>query len=835
MGNIRRGFVTALAAIGLPVTVAAQAPASLEVAADSAGVPIVVNGRQLGLTAMAPVLLSVPSGNGVRVEVGRGSRARAVSLDLPAGGRVRLDVTIPKDTQPVPAQRQIADIERELNFASRYAPLVEPIAPVRPKAPTIGKSVFGGILLGAATAGIGVLACDQKFTSPGPNGGYVNGQYYAPGSHSLGLAPSCLAGLGGGGLLAGTISIHQLRRGRFRSVTAGFEQAEAQHRIALTRYRAEMLRQEEVRSTTIAQAQTEDEARRRAVVASNETILRGNRELPVVTFIDAPGARASGARTSLLPPALLIASIAFADTDGDSIISAGERATLTVRLRNNGKGTAYDVRLDAKASGSGVRTVPIEVGSIPPGAEREHRLDLSAAQDIADGLASIEVSALEANGFDAAPFLVRVATLAYRAPDLAVIDVGIEDPEGRSVIRPGVVVQVKVRVQNRGEGPADDVKVVIARGDPNLLFITDVSQNTLVLDVGRMRAGERRDVEVEVMANQRATGFPLRASVIEATGRYGVAPRDLGLQLQVQQRRLGQLDVVGRGPVVASGAAMSSLGSDLLKDIPTSSTRNPYAFAVIIGNRNYRGDTPPVEFAANDAAVTRQYAIQALGIPEGNVLMLEDATLTDLKVMFGDRGNPRGRLQRLIARADSTDIFVFYSGHGAPDPTERQAYLVPVDGDADQLALSAYSLDLLYDNLAALGVRHTTVVLDACFSGAASGGSGAMLINSASPLGIVVRDPAARFAEGRATVIAAAEGQQLANWYPEQRHGLLTYFFLKGLQGSADADGDGAVSVREMQVWLTNPSAGLAYEARRLFNRTQTPQVFGAGDKVLRP
>ena len=111
-----------------------------------------------------------------------------------------------------------------------------------------------------------------------------------------------------------------------------------------------------------------------------------------------------------------------------------------------------------------------------------------------------------------------------------------------------------------------------------------------------------------------------------------------------------------------------------------------------------------------------------------------------------------------------------------------------------------------------------------------------MLITSASPIGIAVRDPAARFgAQANATIISAAEGQQLANWYPEMRHGMLTYFFLQGLQGAADADRDGAISVGEMKTWLTDPTRGLPYEARRRHGREQMPQVWGDAARLLRP
>ena len=302
---------------------------------------------------------------------------------------------------------------------------------------------------------------------------------------------------------------------------------------------------------------------------------------------------------------------------------------------------------------------------------------------------------------------------------------------------------------------------------------------------------------------------------------------------------------VSTPPTVMSRAAMPSESSsqrpaatpavpfmsDIDVRIPTAKTPRPDDIAVVIGNRNYRR-APEVSYAINDARSMRTYLQQALGFRPGNIIFVEDATLSDMKVLFGDVGNPTGRLSDFV-KPGRSDVWVYYSGHGAPDASAKRAYLMPVDADANRLALTGLSVDMLYDNLSKIGARHVTVVLDACFSGAS--GSGQMLITAASPIGIQVNDPSAAFAGGGgATIIAAAEGQQLANWHTDQQHGMLTYFLLKGLQGSADANADGAITVTEMQRWLTDRTDGVPYEARRQHGRDQTPMVWGAGDRVIR-
>ena len=542
-----------------------------------------------------------------------------------------------------------------------------------------------------------------------------------------------------------------------------------------------------------------------------------------------PGAERA---TVALPAALQVDSARFTDTDGDNRLGVGERAVLQFVVRNVGPGPATGVQVQ------GTSTQPIEglrstLGRILPGESRSVALSLTAGTALRDTTAELRLEVREANGFHAEPLLVRVVTRAFRPPVLAVADVGVEDAQGRSIIRTGQVVTLTIRVQNTGEGRATGVVAEIAAG-PNVFLADTVSNRRIRRPVGDLEPGAFQDVRVQAFANTEVRErFPITVSLAESTNRFAMAAKDLGLALETPQRTVAQLDVTVResaAAAVASGAAARSLGSTLLQNIPLARDSNPDAIAIIIGNRSYQ-NAPAVAFASNDAAVMKQYAERALGIRPGNVFLLEDATLTNLKVWFGDQGNPNGRLKDLV-KPGRTEVFVFYSGHGAPDPRAERAYLMPTDADANRLSLTGLPVDMLYENLAALNAKHVTVVLDACFSGASGGGE--MLITSASPIGMQVRDPAARFAAGNATIIAAAEGQQLANWYPEMRHGMLTYFFLKGLQGGADANRDGRVSVGEMRAYLTDPSDGLPYEARRVHGREQTPQIFGRDDRVIR-
>jgi uncharacterized caspase-like protein len=121
-------------------------------------------------------------------------------------------------------------------------------------------------------------------------------------------------------------------------------------------------------------------------------------------------------------------------------------------------------------------------------------------------------------------------------------------------------------------------------------------------------------------------------------------------------------------------------------------------------------------------------------------------------------------------------LFIYYAGHGAPDPATGEAYLVPYDADANYLFTTGYPLKGLYEKLGALPASEVVVMLDACFSGA---GGRSVLAKGARPL-VVVKDRMGM--APNMAVLMATQGTQISTSSPEKAHGLLTYYFLKALR-----------------------------------------------------
>ncbi|PWJ42010.1 caspase family protein [Sediminitomix flava] len=265
--------------------------------------------------------------------------------------------------------------------------------------------------------------------------------------------------------------------------------------------------------------------------------------------------------------------------------------------------------------------------------------------------------------------------------------------------------------------------------------------------------------------------------------------------------------------------------SDVDLNIPKVGKLNQDAIAVVIGNKDYKNtDIPSVDFALKDAQTVKKYLTNTLGFSEGNIIYLENATQAQFNAVFGSKEDHQGKLFNYI-KPNKSDVFVFYSGHGAPDIETKSGYFIPVDCDPTLVKFGGYSQDVMFDNLSKLPYRNLTVVLDACFSGVSSAGP---LVVEASP--VFIRSGNKIFHDENAMVFTSSSNTQVSSWYPEKGHSMFTYYFLKGIQGEADSNQDRQVSLSELENYIQEE---VSYRARRLYNRWQTPQVTGDFEKIF--
>lgn len=250
----------------------------------------------------------------------------------------------------------------------------------------------------------------------------------------------------------------------------------------------------------------------------------------------------------------------------------------------------------------------------------------------------------------------------------------------------------------------------------------------------------------------------------------------------------------------------SSEIADVDINIPYSSKKNNYIYAIIIANENYQAEEK-VPFAQNDGRIFAEYCTKTLEIPERNIDLFCDASFNNIRKavsnakMFSDIAGEKGQ------------IIFYYAGHGVPDEKNRSAYLLPVDGDGSDIS-TGYKLDDLYKELSSLKVKNITVFIDACFSGSKRDGG---KLTSARGIAIKV---APTTPKGNMIVFTASSGDETAYGYNEKSHGLFTYYLLKKLQESK-----GDVSYEELFNYIEENVKFTSFQTNR---KPQTPTVVTA-------
>jgi formylglycine-generating enzyme required for sulfatase activity len=244
--------------------------------------------------------------------------------------------------------------------------------------------------------------------------------------------------------------------------------------------------------------------------------------------------------------------------------------------------------------------------------------------------------------------------------------------------------------------------------------------------------------------------------------------------------------------------------------------QQPNAYAVVIGIGQYREEViPKVAYAVQDAQAIAGLLETQAGIPKTHIKVLTDAraTLSDLRNHLGD-------WLRMRVKADST-VYVYYAGHGTPNLQTQSGAIVPWDGHPD-FPSGLYPLKELEDTLSKLPTKNVVVFLDSCFSG---GAGRSVIAKGARPMGL--QYPV--LSQGEVMVLAAATGTQISSDYDKAGHGLFTHYLLAGLQGEADADKDGIVTLKEITPFVRDRVAHTAVEE---LNREQTPVLLPGAEQL---
>lgn len=251
-------------------------------------------------------------------------------------------------------------------------------------------------------------------------------------------------------------------------------------------------------------------------------------------------------------------------------------------------------------------------------------------------------------------------------------------------------------------------------------------------------------------------------------------------------------------------------------------------FAVVVGNRSYRGGIAKNMIAHDNAAAVYSFLTEKLGFHSEHIIDLRDAERDDLIRVFGSKDSPKGALwQRLVGRPSSR-VLVYYAGHGFTKTDRAASYLLPVDARKHREDRTGYPLSLLYANLAQLKAKSVLVLLEAGFGQ----DTGRYIFAPNIPEQRAYSLPGKP--EQQLVAISAAEGDQKPLNDPRFHLGIFTRYVIEGLAGQADVRPVGNVDRKvdsvELYAYVAN-MVGLA--SRKSYGLVQQPVLSQRKNTVL--
>ena len=251
--------------------------------------------------------------------------------------------------------------------------------------------------------------------------------------------------------------------------------------------------------------------------------------------------------------------------------------------------------------------------------------------------------------------------------------------------------------------------------------------------------------------------------------------------------------------------------------IKVNNDKNKIAIIIGIEKYEYLKNLDAV-FANRDANAFREYAVRALGVEPSNINLLVDKDANRPKILRALK------LWLPKVGGENRDIYLFFAGHGLASDDGKNLYILPQDGDASLLEDTAITRSEIVKLLQKTNPKSVTMFFDTCYSGQTRNEE--TLVASLRPVRIVADE---QDMPNNFTVFTASANDQTSGSINEAKHGMFSYYLMKGLEGKADENKDKKITNGELIAYLKTNVSKEAFTQ----NREQDPMLSGDPDQVL--
>lgn len=532
---------------------------------------------------------------------------------------------------------------------------------------------------------------------------------------------------------------------------------------------------------------------------------------------------------SQFPSFLEIIHKEFMVPSGDGVLHGDEIGKVVLLVKNKGRGEAdVMVKITPLSDVTHLRfDRRVFFGALGPDETRTLEIPIEADLEVQSAERRLRFEVIETNyRFDATPIEMTFKTKEFEPPELRVVLKSVDDNRNLSPANNqnnGVdlqeTIQVNVAVQNIGFGKAEGVKaeVTIVGNGQDIYFLRTDGEKRSDFDLGMIKPGDYRLVEFLFFTSRFYDMESVKIKVKLSEAKEWFKTEDefelpIGKALQpLEQWNVNLREGNHNGVVVVDSDSID------IEEVPRNSkTKLRNGVAVIIGIERYKY-APEATYKVRDAQVFYDYCRHVFGIPEGNIYfrLNEDASKAEIDYIFNEEGWIKKRVE-----PGKSDLIIYLAGHGFTDLRSGKPYFIPYDVRPVQ-ANNGLLLEMVYNILAELKLRSVTMFVESCFSGLS--GEGVSLQANLNPLVIGLTPVSKALLKSKKMVVfTAASGREFSANSDKFKHGIFTYFVLKGLKGSADKNRDKAITTEELFLYV---SENVKREVLEQWDAEQNPTI----------
>ena len=209
-------------------------------------------------------------------------------------------------------------------------------------------------------------------------------------------------------------------------------------------------------------------------------------------------------------------------------------------------------------------------------------------------------------------------------------------------------------------------------------------------------------------------------------------------------------------------------------------------YALVVGVAQYRNPkVPKLNFSDKDARAFAEFL-------SSQKSLFRKIHLTLLVNEQASQQEVKKHLFYELRRAGKNDtVVLFFAGHGLDDPNQPgEFFFMTHDADPDFLEATAVNMTRS-PFMQRLDSKRVVAIADTCYAGGFSSQGARSIDSSLNKLINQFKE-----SEGR-VFLSSCRPDQISKEAPELSSGVFTYYFLEGLKGKADSNGDGVVTLQE--------------------------------------